>query len=75
MYRERNSGLVRMAEIAGQIEQVAVESDHLQEVQAERCNVVEDCAAEIPATANTILMVQSFEILALRLRSRPARQP
>jgi len=76
MYRERNGGLVRMAEIADQTEQVAVESDHLQEGQAERCNVVEDSAGETPVTANTIhLMVKSFEILALRLWSRPARQP
>lgn len=76
MYRERNGGVVRVAEIAGQTEQW--QSSHIifRRVQPEKCNVVVNSAGEIPVIANTIhLMVKPFEILTLRLWSCPARQP
>jgi hypothetical protein len=54
MDKGRDGSLIRADEIAGQAEQVAVESCHLQVVQAERCNVVEDWAAEISVIGNSI---------------------
>jgi hypothetical protein len=73
MYRGRNGSLLRAEEIASHAEHVAVETSHLQVLQAERCNVVEDSAGEIPVTGNTIHL-KPFEILALRKCSRPATQ-
>ncbi|MGB8479673.1 MAG: polysaccharide lyase family protein [Acidobacteriaceae bacterium] len=71
-----HGSIVRLEEIAGQTEQISVQPSHLQVMQAQRCTVVEDCSGEIPLTANSIhLTMTPYEILTLRLHTRPESQP
>jgi alpha-mannosidase len=68
--------ILRLEEIAGQREQFSVQPSHLQLIQAQRCNILEDCSGEIPLTGNAIhLTMKPYEILTLRLDTHPESQP
>lgn len=63
-----DGSIVRQEEIAGGTEQTAMRPSHLHVRQAQRSNVGEDCAGDIPPSANAIhLPIKPFEILTLRL--------
>jgi alpha-mannosidase len=67
-----NGSIVRLEEIAGQTERISVQASHLQITRAKECNVLEDCSTEIPLSANAIhLTIKPFELLTLRLHTRP----
>jgi alpha-mannosidase len=71
-----NGSIVRLEEIAGQTEQICLQPSHLQVLQAQRCNLLEACSGETPLTGNAIhLTMKPFEILTLRLRTRPESHP
>jgi hypothetical protein len=71
-----DGSIMRLEEIAGHTEQLSVQPSHLQVIQAQRCNLVEDCAGDLPLAANSIhLTMKPFQILTLRLRTRPESRP
>lgn len=71
MAENGKGSIVRLEEIAGCTEQVAVRPSHLHVVLVQRCTLLEDFAEEIPVTGNEIrLTMKPFGILTLRLKTR-----